>query len=373
MNTYKKSLLWILVLFVCFSVVNAAEQPESVQSKLNFKMSEESFAWYDSWNRYIPKVIKWKPVYVAVFRLEHVRNWREYDLINVSLRAISLSPRPMVLEHWKLKKERKGERKNFYLCLPKGKPKVPMDGREVDFDEDDEEFFEPGHIRNPEIVEQPEAKGLEIWVYAKSEEEARGNAKTVIDLIGQLSYAPMEYHRRNLRFHRELIEKFEIEIPELEKKYEEIKTEIEERQKTVHYRYKEDAKRSILHWMDILSAIEVDIVGIKARLSTIKEFIDSGKTTRSMLVEMQVVAEVDLAGALARKDAAQTFKQEAVDFIALSRESYILSQNIPAKQEELKQLKNKVPFIEKKLSNLVAANIQPVEVVGNEVTIHPVK
>jgi vacuolar-type H+-ATPase subunit I/STV1 len=256
-------------------------------------------------------------------------------------------------------------------------PKEPMDRRYVDLDEDDREVFEMERlgVSEPEegkiTEEQPETKVTEIWVYAKSEEEARENAKTVIDLIGKLAYAGMEELKGDLRLNRERIEKFESEIPELEKKYKEIEKEIEEHKKTVHYRYKEDAERSILHWMDLLNAIEVDLVGIKARLSKIKELKENGYGSSLRL--MQASAEVDLAGALARKKAAQTFRQKAVDFVALSREQYILSKDIPAKQGELKQIKNKVLFIEKKLSNLVAANIQPVEVVGNEVTIHPVK
>lgn len=369
MNTYKKGQLLILVLVLCCSWLEAADEPPASKDGLRFIVSDELKKLDNSWSPYLPM----RTTHMAVFRLKRVRNWGKFDLININIRTNVNLKGDVKFHFWEWAQD---SPTFFHLFLPNGKPKGPVDRINV-IEMDDEEEMELalyGEYEKGRVGEkQSETMVNEIWVCAKSEEEARDNAKTVINLIRQLAYAPLEKSERELILLRERIEKLETEIPELERKKKELKREIEEHKKTVHYRRETDARRSILEWMDMLSAIEVDLVGIKARLAKIKEIMDRGKYLPSVL-EMQIATEVDLAGALARKDAAQSFRQKAIDFVTLVHVTYRkVSRSLKSKQDELVHSRYLVAGYEKVLANLRAANIQPVEVVDNVVTIYPVK
>jgi hypothetical protein len=88
---------------------------------------------------------------------------------------------------------------------------------------------------------------------------------------------------------------------------------------------------------------------------------------------MQMAAEVDLASALARKEAAQSFRKQAADFVALSRSVERLETQIPDTREGLARSRRREAATQRRLAKLLSADIQPVEVVNNEVVIHPVQ
>jgi chromosome segregation ATPase len=265
----------------------------------------------------------------------------------------------MVFERWTLEEEPSSEPRYFYLCLPEGMP-VELKDKPTE----------------PPVAEA--AEPTEFWVLGNSEKEARENAETIIDLVARLAYADVEKASQGIRLHRERIEKLEAEIPELERRREEIEREIEEHKKTVHYRNETDARRSILEWTDSLNGIEVDLIGIKAKLAKIEE-IRQGLRGESdgvsdSLFTMQFAAEVELASALARKEAAQSFRKKAIDFVTLSTVTRRrVSRPLKSKQDELAYSRRAVPRYEEVLAKLQAANIQPLEVVDNEVVIHPVQ
>jgi DNA repair exonuclease SbcCD ATPase subunit len=223
-------------------------------------------------------------------------------------------------------------------------------------------------------VEQPEVYVMTIQVFADSKKAAQDDAKTVVYLLRQLIHAPMEMAEQEQRKHRERIEQSQSEIAELERKHGEIDREIKEHKKTVYFSTKTDTKRSILEWTDLLNTIEVDLVGIKARLKKIQELDEQTtlKPASESLRVMRLAAEVDLASALARKGAAVSFRQKAIDFCELMVDRDHVASDIANKQKELTYSRNAVTLCAKWLAAIQAENIQPVEVVDNEVIIHPV-
>ena len=82
--------------------------------------------------------------------------------------------------------------------------------------------------------------------------------------------------------------------------------------------------------------------------------------------------EIELAGALARKNAAQSYRKKAMDFLDLAEKSESLLGQLETNQMRLSSYQGKVADIEKRLPQL-RADVKPVEVVNNEVKIHPVK
>lgn len=411
MNILKKGQMLILGLLVCYSSLEAAEQPTPEKRELRFSLSQESvYSW--EWERRgrrlqrQPGDDKEHATHVAVFRLKHVRNWKGRELVNVTVERVRRVNRPgsevresperkMVFERWTVKEEPSAEPRYFNLCLPEGTPVEPLpdmgldreervfvDG--LDFLDEERELAEYEALGlmdkplKPPVAEAPES--TKFWVYGNSEKEARENAQTIIDLVAKLAYADVEKAKQGLRRHREMIEKLEAEIPELERKREEIEREIEEHKKTVHYSGDADARRSILEWTDLLNTIEVDLVGIKARLAKIKELTEKEHQKKTVdhevqgaLSRMQMAAEIDLASALARKEAAQSFCKKAADFIALKKKRQRASREVKENQDELAYSRRAVSRYEEVLAKLQAADIPPVELVDNEVVIHPVR
>ncbi|MHC4478072.1 MAG: hypothetical protein ACYTEL_20735 [Planctomycetota bacterium] len=397
MNILKKGQMLIMVLLVCYSSLEAAEQPTPEKRALRFTVSEEATKWYGSWSRRVLDDNERIPTYAAVFRLRHVRYWRRRDLINVTVaRTIEgwagINGRRVqgLFEHWVLQEGPTSEARHFYLLLPDGAPVEPLE--DIDEEELDAIGRDWREIDELERISQYEARlgegirtqapedGTTEWgVYANSEEEARVQAETVIALISKLAYAPIEEAKLRLQQERDIIAEVESKIPQIEKEKKDTEAKLAEYKRTVHYRNKDEAQRSILEWIDLLNVIEVDLVGIKARLATIKKLKQDIRgtgqtdTVRDSLTTMRFGAEVELASALARKDAAQSFGKKAADFVALSESVEDLAWKLSVSRDQMEHSRKKEPVIQKRLARLLSADMPPVEVFDNEVKIHPVE
>ena len=86
---------------------------------------------------------------------------------------------------------------------------------------------------------------------------------------------------------------------------------------------------------------------------------------------MQAAAEINLAGAMARQKAGQSHREKALRFIDLTGKLKTEG-NLIFYNDELPRLRKLIKEVENELPKMRAA-IKPVEVVGNEVTIYPVK
>jgi hypothetical protein len=321
MKISKKIQLLVVLLAACSLSFGAAEKPENQKGQLKFTISDEPEGWDVSWEQSMQIA---KPTHVAVIQLENRISWGQPP-IKLILKVKGESGD--YLERVTFQ-EVGSSTQPYELLVNWSKQKVGAGGKRF----------------------------RELRVYATSEQEARKMAEVLID--GVKSSAYYKVRRAEVRLQKKRVE-----------------AEVAEFKKTTYYRSGADAEKSILEWNNLLNVVEVDIIGIKAKLDTIdrleKKKGQSDDALRS-LVRMRLAADVDLAGALARQSAAQSHRQKTLRFLDLSQKSDGLSVQLDDKRSQLSQDQDRVADYQKNLPQL-RANVRPVVVVGNEVVIHPVQ
>lgn len=349
MKILKKTQLIVVLLIASSLAFGAAEEPNSEEGQLKFTISEKPSNYWDaSWQQ--PMQIE-KPTYVAVFQLDNLRIWKS----------------PWVTT----------------VARVRGKSRPYKELERV-------AFTGEGSLTQPYefllSMDDMGNKRMQFSLYAASEQEARKMAEVLIDGAKSLAYAYVRRDEARLEDYRKKITDIENEIPKLEEKKQAAEAQFAECKKTTYYRNKDDAQRSILEWNNLLSAVEVDIIGIQAKLDMINQlkqkqskteevdgmtFMSGGEALWS-LRKMQMAEEIELAGALARKNAALSYRDKALKFLDLAEKSESLQEQLNRQQMVLSSYKDDVAKIESRLPQR-RADIRPVEVVNNEVTIHPIR
>jgi chromosome segregation ATPase len=218
---------------------------------------------------------------------------------------------------------------------------------------------------------------MKFWLYATSEQEARETAELFIRYAKSLADIRLRRAEDDLEDYRKRITDIENEIPKLEEERKPLEAELAKVKETTYFRNKDDAQRSILEWNNLLSAAEVDIIGIQAKLDMVKELRKKEQEKVEadelfwFLFRMRMAEEIELAGALARKNAALAYRDKALKFLDLAEKLESLEDELNGQQMTLSSDKRDVAKMESRLPQL-RADVRPVEVVDNEVTIHPV-
>lgn len=325
--------------------VGVAEEPNSEEPELKFTISEKQLGWDPELHQRLQ--IAGGPTHVAIFALENMRYWNPWFSERVQVR----SPRsrwPWPLSRVTFKEE--GERRRL-TQLP------------------GEFLLRRGRTDRP---------GKTFWLYATSEQEACEMAERFIRYAKSLAYAYVRRAENDLENYRKKITDIENEIPKLEEKKKPLEAELTKVKETTYFRNKDDAQRSILEWNNLLSAAEVDIIGIQAKLDMVKKLSNKEQKNVapdelfSFLFRMRMTEEIELAGALARKNAALSYRDKALKFLDLAEKLDGLQDELDSSQRHLSDDQGRVDSIEERLPQL-RADVRPVEVVNNEVTIHPVE
>jgi hypothetical protein len=194
------------------------------------------------------------------------------------------------------------------------------------------------------LGEHAKQKRGEFLLYATSEKEAREMAEALINASKNLADVKLRRAEAKLEDYRKKIADAENEIPKIEIEKKAAEAQFAECKKTTYYRNKDDAQR--------------------------KEGIDH--QVLWTLSSMQMAAEIELAGALARKNAALSHRTKALDFLDLAEKHGAVSAKLADKQNQLQDAQRSVEKYEARLPQL-RADVRPVEVVDNEVVIHPVQ
>ena len=146
------------------------------------------------------------------------------------------------------------------------------------------------------------------------------------------------------------------------------------------YQSIEDAHESIQEFNKVLQLIEVEIVGIEAKLSMIKQQYEklenqSGnypQSTSDLLFQMRLTQEIELAGALARKSAAQSAHKNGLDFSNLAEQAEALPQKLEFNQKQLIKTKDRITSFENKLDK-PPSRMTPIELADSKVVIYPIE
>lgn len=223
-------------------------------------------------------------------------------------------------------------------------------------------------------------KGYDIGLYGVSEKDVRIMVKSLIKWTNEQAEAELEKTKSDLENCRKQKSGMENLIDKQRKEKKEIKAKLWELKKSVPYQSIEDAHESIQEFNKVLQLIEVEIVGIEAKLSMIKQQYEklenqSGnypQSTSDLLFQMRLTQEIELAGALARKSAAQSAHKNGLDFSNLAEQAEALPQKLEFNQKQLIKTKDRITSFENKLDK-PPSRMTPIELADSKVVIYPIE
>ena len=225
----------------------------------------------------------------------------------------------------------------------------------------------------------------QFYLYAVSEEDARKMTEGFLGYLDNEAQKRLDAEIEQLDTRREWMLEREKEIPQLEIETEKAKGEFDALRSKVYYENGKFAGESVQELNKILDIVEVEIKGIEAKIVMLRQEILRIKREYqvqstiadkfSQLIIMEVSLNVDLAGALARRETARETRQYALRFQELETR-YLQLQNEHA--EKMALIAHQRGLIEEGRESLqdLRANLpgtmRSVEVIGNKVMIHPV-
>ncbi|HPS53970.1 MAG TPA: hypothetical protein PLP05_00085 [Sedimentisphaerales bacterium] len=210
-------------------------------------------------------------------------------------------------------------------------------------------------------------------VYGYDEEEVRRNAQAIIDGLNYITYKKFKEAQNQLDEYSN--EKTELEkmISQLEIEEKNTAPEFEKIKKVVKYQTVREAQESICEFNKTTQSVDIEIVGIQAKLDMIKQQEDKLQTsgacpegTSDFLFQMRLTQEINLAGALAQKNASESGLKNATTFLTLIEKTTNIPQTLQQKQNRLSNVKSQISNLEQLL-----AEMRPVELVDNKITIYP--
>ncbi len=218
------------------------------------------------------------------------------------------------------------------------------------------------------------ATAVTVWLYAVSEPDAR---KMVEALLADLDCdAATRLERLREAVSQERKEKAELEeqIPKREGQLRELVSETEKLGKVLHYRDLEEASRSIRDYNQILRGLEVDIAGLDAKIQVITKKVHEAKTKDQLtaLISLLIAQDIEMAGALARKHAAESGRSRAEQFYDVKKRRQRTATELDEQKARLDSIRRRGPEMEKRLAD-PPAMMKPVIVLDNEVVIEPVR
>jgi len=350
MKLLKRIQLLVVLSVLCCACFGAEEPCEPAKQELKFSVSEKP------WSSIFPGL--GKSTHVAGFQLKNMKNWQSPYVSEKSSRGLRVGDWRGVVHHVEFQEEVTMAGPREFVILS---PFFKLGRSQIGSDDESETFLTIGGPPTEDM-----------WLYADSADHARELAKAFIERVSGLADAHVRKLEANLKSRRAEVARLENEIPQFENELKPLNQKLADYEKTIYYRNARDAKSSILQWNTLLNQVEVDIIGIRAKLNKIKQFekIEKERFARDSLHSMQMAEEVELAGALARKNAAQSHREKALAFLNLTGRISAQQNRLQNNQDKLSSARNTVEHLENELPRM-KANVEPVEVVNNEVTIYP--
>lgn len=218
-----------------------------------------------------------------------------------------------------------------------------------------------------------------IIFYAVTAEDARMMAQRYIEYHDQLAHTKLQEIKDSITENQKTIADAEQRLPQLEVESKALNEQFME------YGARYNLNRNVAQernkeFYQMLSHLKIDLAGTQAKvevvrkyMATIRETVGGGQnqlyaTARQMLIEL----EADLAGALARKKEIEIQIAHADEFIQIQSKRISLSSERNRLNNDKDKAQNRIQESEQTLAN-PPAELLPVELLDNKVTIHPVR
>jgi predicted nucleic acid-binding Zn-ribbon protein len=221
----------------------------------------------------------------------------------------------------------------------------------------------------------------QLGVYAVSQDDAEKMVKAFIEVLTNEAKKELVFWQSERQRLGEGIPDTNKKISEIEEQEAAAQNKLDELKRDVHYLSTDEAKETVLDLNKKLNSLEVEIAGLQAKVSTIEEHIEKYRgrnATRepafAKLEEMLNIQTVDLAGALASKEASTKIRNQAQEFCDLHLQLTRLPKTKSYLSGQLRASEHGLSQVEKKLAD-PSPDILPPKVFQNEVTIYrvPVK
>lgn len=224
-----------------------------------------------------------------------------------------------------------------------------------------------------------------IRFYAVSEKDAKLMARAYLDGLNRFAELCASTYKRDLSKWQEDLHDTQNKLSEKEAKLkaceEKYKQEKENTHKfSSHGEAYDLANDTILEMSKVLNRLEIEMVGIRAKLNAIEKY--RGKTAQSdalhaKLEEMSVEQMIELSGLQARWAATESLRAKQQAFLGVYNERKDL-------QREVGKLRDTIGDSQKRINNMTellahpkpdtmwGRNLLPPKVFQNTITIHPV-
>ena len=362
MITAKRQVLSVLILVViCVSAL--AAEPNEAKTELKFEISKkERQLGIEEHSKFRNSV---KPKYVAIFTMSDLSRFYDEPFIGI----------------------RDPETAKMMLATSAGQS---MSGIQKELLKAHKVISTIGSTekRNKLNLISHTVRESEFGLYAFTAEDAKLATKAFVETMNKKArekLPPLLEKFMNERKQR--LQEYQERLTDTKKKLTEKEPELksaESAYKTLKNtdRYKiladteayEKSKATIAQMNEMLSILDIELAGIREKLTVIEKYRESdkfSKATLEKLEQMFVEQVVELRGAEARKEAAIDLRDRGKQFCDFFNDWTGLEGEVQNLRSSLRSIEKRVRFYEEEIAN-PHPRLLPPKVLQNKVTIYPV-
>ncbi|MEJ2702324.1 MAG: hypothetical protein P8Z79_07765 [Sedimentisphaerales bacterium] len=252
------------------------------------------------------------------------------------------------------------------------------------FSESQQEFLKTGFAVRADADAEDPYQYYVTYFYAVSEEDAKLMARAYLDGLTRSAEQAVAKWKNQLDKSQEKLRAAQKELPEKEARLKACEEKYKQ-QKDKTYKFSSDdeaaklAKENILEMEKAHDRLEVEMIGIRAKLDAIQKYRDKTAQDDALyakLNEMYVEQMIEMSGLEARWAATEDLRAKQQAFLNvynehrdLSREVGVLIKAIDVSKTSIRDM---TELLTHPKANTMLGNMLPPEVYQNTITIHPV-
>jgi hypothetical protein len=222
------------------------------------------------------------------------------------------------------------------------------------------------------------------YLYAVSKEDAELMARAYLDGLTRSARQvvakwkdELSKNQEKLRVAQKELSEKQAELKKCEEKYKQVKDKTHKLSSNAEA--PNLAKENILEMDKALGRLQVEMIGIRAKLDVIQKYRDKtahGDALYAKLNEMYVEQMIEMSGLEARWAATEDLRAKQQAFFDLYNEKEHLRSQVYMQTRTIKDtqgtIKSLMEFLAHPKANTMFGNMLPPEVYQNTITIHPV-
>lgn len=229
--------------------------------------------------------------------------------------------------------------------------------------------------------EMPADYTFSCGLYATSEGDAKKMSRAFLEVVARKAKVETQYYKAKLQESKEKAAEIRKVLPQLEAELKARSVDYDIAKSKTHSissdaEAVDESKRIISEMNNALDSLAIEIAGIEAKLSAVESITSQGKISSAnglaKLEEIKSEQTVELAGALARKNAAIDIRKREEEFYSKYRRWIGFDKRVLGLKTGLIDAQENQRDCEEKLANPVPEMLPP-QLYQNKVTIHPVK